>query len=363
MSKCELSVCSAQAPSRSEEESRTRYKYYFYKNMDIKTELANFKEIFDIELEKYFNEAIAEAQKKDKLITGALKHVKKMTMSGGKRLRPVLMYYGYLGVGGKEKVKIIRAAISVELIHMFLLIHDDIIDRDSKRHGVETTHVRYKKMHEKFSWQDDSMHFGNSMAIIVGDMIMALGNQALFTSKFESKIIVKALHKLQRVVANTVIGQAKDVLIGFKGHATEREILDVCKFKTAKYTIESPLHLGAILGGANDKILESLSRPATPIGIAFQIQDDILNLAGKEEAYGKEIAGDLWEGKRTLITIDLMEKATSEQREFLRSTFDMDRSDKKIEDINVEISLRNEHVLQVGRRRFVRVGKEAEGGT
>ncbi len=280
---------------------------------DIKKELKVFQEKFNPVLEEFFDRAIKEAKKKDKLMAGALEHIKKITMSGGKRLRPALMYYGYLGVGGAKEAEILRAAVSVELIHSFLLIHDDIIDRDAKRHNVKTTHLKYEQMHKKYLWNDDAEHFGNSMAIIVGDMVAALGNQALFSSDFEPEIIIKALIKLQKVVANTVIGEAKDVLISFRGKATEEEILDVCNFKTAKYTIESPLQLGAILGKANEDILEKMSKLSVPMGIAFQIQDDILGIFGSEEKLGKPVGSDISEGKQTILVSQVRKNADSEQ--------------------------------------------------
>lgn len=287
--------------------------------MDIKQKIKEFKEEFDPVLSDFFSRAIKEVNKKDYLMTGALRHIKKITMSGGKRLRPALMCYGYWGVGGKKHMEILRAAVSVELVHTFLLLHDDIIDRDSKRHGVVTTHLKYKKMHEKFFWKDDSEHFGMAMAIIVGDMVAALGNQALYSSEFEAKTLIKALYKLQEVVADTVIGEAKDVLVSFKGKATEKEILDICKFKTAKYTIESPLQLGAILGGADKSVFEGMTKLSVPMGIAFQIQDDILGIFGSEEKIGKPIGSDISEGKQTVLVLEAKKNSNEEQKQFLDS--------------------------------------------
>lgn len=301
--------------------------------MSIKQELKNFKKEFDPILAEFFDNAISEVEKEDKLMSGALKHIKKITMSGGKRLRPALMYYGYLGVGGKKKKELLQASISVELIHIFLLIHDDIIDRDAKRHGIMTTHLKYKKMHEKFFWQDSATHFGVSMAIIIGDMVAALGNQALYSSKFKAETLIKALYKLQKVVANTVIGEAKDVLISFKGRATELEILDVCELKTAKYTIESPLHLGAILGGANDNTLEKLTELAIPIGIAFQIQDDILGIFGSEKKIGKPVGSDISEGKQTILVSEARKKADTKQLTILKNVLGKENlTQKEIEE-------------------------------
>lgn len=299
--------------------------------MDIQKTLADFKKKIDPEIEKYLDKAIKEAREKDHFVAGSLKYVKKMALVGGKRLRPALMYYGYLAVKGKEKDKIIRTAVSIELIHIFLLIHDDIIDKDNKRHGIDTIHFRYKKLGEKLFPKEDSEHFGNSMGIIVGDMVSALGNQIIFNSEFSPELIMKALSKLQSVVSMTVIGEAQDVYIGYRGRASEREILEMYKNKTAKYTIESPLHLGAILGGADDRILENLSRLSIPIGIAFQIQDDILGVFGSEKKIGKSVGSDIQEGKQTILVSKAMENSNYGQKRALNNL--LGKSNLTIQDI------------------------------
>ncbi|MFA5615003.1 MAG: polyprenyl synthetase family protein, partial [Methanoculleus sp.] len=113
--------------------------------MDVKKDLKEFRKKIDPEIEKVLDEMIEASKKEGKIITDSLEQVKKITLSGGKRLRPALMYWGYKGVGGKREKEIIKTSVSIELIHIFLLIHDDIIDNDSKRHGVETIHKKYEK--------------------------------------------------------------------------------------------------------------------------------------------------------------------------------------------------------------------------
>lgn len=299
--------------------------------MNIQKTLADFKEKIDPEIEKYLNKAIKEAGEKDCFVANALKYVKRIALAGGKRLRPALMYYGYLAINGKEKNKIIRTAVSIELIHIFLLIHDDIIDKDNKRHGIDTIHFRYKKLGRKLFPKTDYDHFGNSMGIIVGDMVSALGNQIIFNSEFSPELIMKALSKLQSVVSMTVIGEAQDVYIGYRGKASEEEIIEMYKNKTARYTVESPLHLGAILGGADDKILENLSKLAIPIGIAFQIQDDILGVFGSERKIGKSVGSDVQEGKQTILVSRAMEKSDRKQRKILNSL--LGKNDLTIQDV------------------------------
>ncbi|MCX6763663.1 MAG: polyprenyl synthetase family protein [Candidatus Moranbacteria bacterium] len=277
------------------------------------------KKKFDKELEIFFDRIIEDVRKRDGFIVEVLEYVKKIVLAGGKRLRPAFMYYGYLAAGGQEKEKMIKAAISIELIHIFLLIHDDIIDRDKKRHSLDTVNSRYAKIGKKIFGTSDSAHFGNSMAIIIGDMIGAMGNKILFDSGFNPENIIKALSQLQNVISYTVVGESQDIYIEYQGRASEKEVLKMYENKTAKYTIEGPLHLGAILAGASDKLIENLSRYAIPVGIAFQIQDDILGTFGSEKKLGKSVGSDIIEGKQTLLVVKAREKADRNQKNILKN--------------------------------------------
>lgn len=289
--------------------------------MNFQETLNDFKWKVNAELETYFNKTIKTAEQKDAFIADSLRCVKKLTLAGGKRLRAALMYYGYLACGGKEEKEMIKTSASIELIHIFLLIHDDIIDRDLKRHGVDTIHYTYEKIGKKIFPQSDNEHFGKSMAIIIGDMIGALGNQIIYNSNFNPELVMKALSKLQSIVFLTVIGQSQDLYIEYKRAATEKEILKMYENKTAKYTIEGPLELGAILGGASDETLKKIGSYAIPIGIAFQIQDDILGIFGSEEKIGKSVGADIKEGKQTILLSKAREKADKEQKKRLEIIF------------------------------------------
>jgi len=277
------------------------------------------KKKFDREIEIFLNRVIKEAENEDVFIASALKYGKKIIMSGGKRLRPAFMYYGYLAAGGKDLKKIIKTSISIELAHGFLLIHDDIIDRDNKRHNLDTFNYRYSKIGKNIFKTDDCEHFGNSIAILVGDTVNALGSQVLFDSDFKAENIVRALSRLQGIISSTVIGEAQDVCIEYRGKATEKEVLKMYENKTAKYSIEGPLHLGAILAGANEELLKAFSAYAIPIGIAFQIQDDILGVFGSEKKLGKTVGADIAEGKQTLLVVRAKEKANKNQLRILNN--------------------------------------------
>lgn len=286
--------------------------------MNIKEELKLFQNKVNPELKLFFDKNIRDSKKNNFITTEALRQVKKITLSGGKRLRPALMYWSYLGVGGQDEKEIIKTSISIELIHIFLLIHDDIIDNDSKRHGVETVHSKYRKIGKIITkGKRDSTHFGNSMGIVVGDIMGALGNQVLFKSKFDAELVIKALSQLQNIIARVAVGEAQDVFIEHKRSASEKEVLDMYKNKTAKYTVEGPLHLGAILGGASDELLNKISKFAVPVGVAFQIQDDILGIFGDERKIGKPVGSDIREGKQTILVVRALKNSDKKQKEAL----------------------------------------------
>lgn len=282
--------------------------------MHIPQELENFKARLDPLIEDFFDTAIRDMEEEDDLVAEALGHVRTIVLSGGKRLRSAFMYYGYLGAGGTEEEKILHTSMSIELIHSFLLIHDDIIDRDDLRHGVATLHKRYSDFGRRFFPEKDVVHFGNAIALVMGDMLYAYGNDIIFRSEFEKERVFAALSRLQSIVSFTVVGQARDIYMEYKRQADEAEILAMYRNKTAKYTVEGPLHLGAILAGANEDFLKRLSAYALPLGIAFQIQDDILGMFGKPEQIGKPVGSDIAEGKLTLLIARALKNGSSAQR-------------------------------------------------
>ncbi len=277
--------------------------------MDIQATLRDFKVRLDPKIAAYFDATLAEAKKEDELVYQALEHVKTLTLAGGKRLRPAFMYYGYLAAGGEDRERLLDTAVAVELIHTFLLIHDDIIDRDALRHGQPTLHERYRAWGKKHLNLTDPEHFGDSIALIVGDMLFALGNDIIFNSGFPDRYLYAALSRMQKIVAQTVVGQARDIYIEYRGEATSEEIIAMYEKKTARYTVEGPLHLGALLAGGTPELAADLTRYALPVGIAFQIQDDILGMYGDETRIGKPIGSDIREGKITLLVSYIFEHA------------------------------------------------------
>lgn len=286
--------------------------------MQIQEELKTFKARLDPLIDEYFDAVLKDGMKEDDLVAEALNHARAIVLAGGKRLRAAFMYYGYVAAGGTETEKMIHTSMSVELIHAFLLVHDDIIDRDDIRHGVPTLHKRYADFGRRFFPERDIEHFGNSIAMIIGDMLYSFGNDILFKADFPKDRIFQALSRLQNVVSFTVVGQARDIYMEYKREASEEEILLMYRNKTAKYTVEGPLHLGAILAGADQTLLTRLSAYALPLGIAFQIQDDILGIFGSAKHIGKPVGSDIEEGKLTLLVARALHNGTKDEQKRLK---------------------------------------------
>lgn len=280
--------------------------------------LKRYKERLDPFLERYFKKKLQKAKKIDPLAEEAVELIREFTLSGGKRIRPAVMYYGYLAAGGKEDEKIVKTSMSIELTHSFLLIHDDIIDKDETRHGINTLHETYKNIAKKFFPNTDKKHFGNSMAMIAGDMAASMGSEIIFNAEFRPEKIIKALDRLQHIVYVTIPGEMADLVLEAKGKATEEEIMRMYEGKTARYTFEGPIHLGAVLAGVDEEMLNNFTDYSIPLGCAFQIRDDILGVFGDEKKLGKPVGSDIVEGKQTILVVKAMEKGSRKQAKLLK---------------------------------------------
>lgn len=252
---------------------------------------------------------------------------------GGKRLRGAFVYYGYMMYGGKDFNEILKSAAFVELIHNYILVIDDIQDNADLRHGKKTLHERYKDYYKEiilpirkrrlrrhlddYEYEGDPEHFGISLALNGGLLLSHYAQLLFLKTKFDHNLKTKALEKLNRCVIDTAYGQTVDIYGEKVGDVDEEYVLKVHKYKTGKYTYENPLHIGAILAGANEEDLKDLTEYGIPAGIAFQIQDDILGIFGDEDKMGKSAMGDLKEGKWTLLIVKALENANQKQKKKL----------------------------------------------
>jgi len=281
---------------------------------DIHDLLAWYQARINARLTAFFDAKIAEAARISPYAREIVLTAKEYTLRGGKRLRPIFCIYGCLCLSDAHIDAIIDASISLELMQSYLLIHDDIMDEDELRRGKTTFHILCQRYCERQFGGTKSQKFGENLATVAGDLLEAYGEEVLATAPFKSDYVQKAVGAYARIVKNVGYGQILDLMAERGGCFKEEDILTIHHLKTASYTIEGPLHIGALLAGATDADLQVLSDYGVPLGLAFQIQDDILGLFGSEEKTGKPVGSDVREGKKTLLILHALERAATDQR-------------------------------------------------
>lgn len=274
--------------------------------------ITDFKTKFEEELSIYFLEKIEYAKKSKEISVDMLESLKEFTLRGGKRIRPALVYYGYLCFNDQNLDEVLKAGITVELIQTALLVHDDIIDKDDLRRNKPT-------LHKIYSDQFKDKHIGNSLAIIAGDLALSLANENLLKLDFENNKKIKACLVVNDILNKVEYGQELDIISTKNKDTTESHISLIHKLKTGKYTFEGPLKIGATLAGANEEDMITLESISYFMGQAFQIQDDILGLFSDTKKIGKPIGSDIREGKKTLLIIKALKEAIEEDKNYLEN--------------------------------------------
>lgn len=274
--------------------------------------LKRYQVKINFELEKFFNKKIKESSRLFPQAMGTIKILKDINTGGGKRIRPILINIGYSLAGGKQKKEALKASLSVELLHNYFLIHDDIIDRDELRRGKKSLYALYRDKVE-------DLHLGISMAIVGGDIVDCLAQSVILESNFSEKAKLRALEILNQTNICTCHGQMLEIgLDSDWNKITEKDIFNILKHKTAYYTFVNPLKIGAVLAGASNDFLAQLEKFALSLGIAFQIRDDILDLFGLKEELGKPIASDISENKPNLLILKTLTLAQSKDKKVFK---------------------------------------------
>jgi len=279
--------------------------------MELQSFMAEYKEKVEEELRKFFTAKKNEIN--HELLRRAIEIIEEYTLRGGKRIRALLMIIGYRMYGGKGD-EIIKAAASLELVQSYFLIHDDIMDESELRRGKKTVHKIYEEEHLHKGYPGNPQRFSENAAIIAGDLVNVYAFELLSNTAFIAELKEKAMKELERIMEYTGYGQLIDVYSGVLNTFSEEDLLLLHEYKTANYTIYGPLALGAILAGKEPEPLRDF---AIPIGIAFQLQDDILGLFGDEDKIGKPVTSDLAEGKKTLLIIKALEQGNENQRRII----------------------------------------------
>jgi geranylgeranyl diphosphate synthase type I len=316
-----------------------------------------YSALVEEELAKFLEEKARSAA--DERRRRVVEEISRFTLGGGKRLRPLLMILGYAGSKGVVDNRIVRASISIELVHSYLLMHDDVMDRDEFRRGRPTVWRAFRDLRAEAYGLEEATHYGYSMAIIAGDLAAAYAVQALLRSEFEYDVVLKAVELMQDVIEKTGHGQILDMTLEKEplSAVKEEDVLEVHKLKTALYTIDGPLRMGGILARADEDLLRAYTRYAIPVGIAFQLQDDILGVFGDEAIVGKPVDSDIKEGKRTLLVVKAWERATPEQRRVMERVLGNRLASKEEVEVVREI-MRSTGALDYVRELALRLARE-----
>lgn len=243
-----------------------------------------------------------------------MQHIGRLVLGGGKRLRPSFCHWAFVGAGGHpDDPRIVDAGAALELMHAFALFHDDVMDDAVSRRGTPTTHTVFADAHATAGWAGESRRFGEGVAILVGDLAFVMADQLLLDAPRQAWEIWNEL----RTELN--VGQLLDIVGSVRGDRRLDKAERICRYKSGKYTVERPLHLGAVLAAPERaaELLPALSAYGLPLGDAFQMRDDVLGAFGDEEVTGKPVGGDLREGKPTPLLAHAVAAATPTQREVL----------------------------------------------
>jgi geranylgeranyl diphosphate synthase type I len=217
-------------------------------------------------------------------------------LSGGKRLRPVLLAWGYRAGGREVDGAAVRAAAALELLHTFALIQDDVMDQSTTRRGRPASHVVLAAAAEIAPER-----FGPSGAMLLGDLALIWADELLGACGVPPERLARGLEVYNSLRTEVTMGQYLDVLAAHSHRVTEEQALTVNRYKTASYTVQRPIQLGMALAGAPAELVRSVSDYAIPAGVAFQLRDDVLGAFGDPEVTGKPSGQDLLERKPTWL--------------------------------------------------------------
>ncbi len=231
-------------------------------------------------------------------------------VTGGKRLRASFCRAGWLAAGGADQdVQMIEAAAAIELLQGSALVHDDLMDDSDTRRGRPSVHRDFEARHERAARKGDAAGFGRSAAVLMGDLLLSWSNEMLVSAALEvdgsAGRTAIAIYDICK--AEVTAGQFLDVTAQTRAEVSVEEAMVVVRYKSAKYTVERPLQIGAALAGADDRLLDGLSDVALPLGEAFQLRDDVLGVFGDPDVTGKPAGDDLREGKRTVLVARALE--------------------------------------------------------
>ncbi len=259
-------------------------------------------------------------------------------LTGGKRLRAAFLYWGYRAAGQPDSDALVRVATAMEFFQAAALIHDDVMDDSDTRRGMPAAHRSLAARHERESWAGDADRFGVAGAILAGNLCLNWTEEIYATSGLDPDHLARGRGVFDVMRTQLMGGQFLDVVESARswdGVSTQERIdraEHVIRFKSAKYTVEHPLLIGATAGGASEEDLAALSGYGLDLGQAFQLRDDLLGVFGDPAATGKPAGDDLREGKRTVLVAHALNEADDAGRELIEARL----GDPQLDDATVQ---------------------------
>lgn len=231
--------------------------------------------------------------------------IRDLCMRGGKRMRPALLVVGYRASSAAPSLEpALDAGVAVELLHAYFLIHDDWMDQDTVRRGGPAVHAQLAKRFR-------SQRLGDVSAILAGDFAAALAVEALSRIDIPPSRLARVLACFAQMQSDAVLGQELDVM------GKPRDVERAYELKTGSYSVRGPLRLGALMAGAPPRVLTALDRFALPVGVAFQLRDDLLSAFGDPRQTGKPFGSDLKSGKKTVLLMEALKRARGKDHRIL----------------------------------------------
>ncbi len=285
------------------------------------------REPFDRRLSDLFDRALDELLRREMSRLSFLgaddrevlrRHLADFVARGGRRLRPAFVYWGHRASGGSpdDLGAVLAAGCSIELLHACALILDDVMDESPLRRGRTTAHLALAERHRELGWAGSSRRFGESAAVLLGMLAFTWADSALLADR---RRLADALEVFTQLRVELIAGQYLDLTCAARGGGDHREALLISTYKSGKYTVERPLHLGHAIAGGEPGLRRVLSAYALPLGEAFQLRDDVLGVFGDPAVTGKPVLDDLREGKRTVLMAYAYARARGPERDRLRT--------------------------------------------
>lgn len=269
----------------------------------------------------FFDSSLARARRIHPRYELLWRELARVTQNGGKRLRPKITILAYHAFGGTDTTAIIPIAAAQEILHTSLLVHDDIIDRETTRRGELNVSGAYDRIHYQEIHESDSRrHYSDSAALLAGDLLLAATFRLMNSSPLPPIQLRAAEDIFYRIIFEVAAGQLMDTEMAFLSE-NPASALQVARYKTASYSFIGPLLIGATLAGADEESLTVLEHFALNLGIAYQLNDDLMGIFGDEAETGKSTSGDLREGKRTFLVEQFLSHGRPDDTALFRSLF------------------------------------------